>query len=188
MKYYAGIGSRRTPKSIQKIMKKIASTLEKKNWILRSGGALGADIAFEKGIKKKENKEIFLPAKGVNGSDSEHYEVCRDSRLIASEHHSGWMSLSEYDRNLMGRNVYQILGKDLNTPVKFVICWTPDGCETSETRKRSTGGTGLAISLASSMGIEVFNLRNKDRLRRIVENLDLKLEEDEQKEYNKMMT
>ena len=60
----------------------------------------------------------------------------------------------------MARNVYQILGLDLNTPVDFVICWTPCGSQTDKQRSIKTGGTGLAISLADSLGIKVYNLAN----------------------------
>jgi predicted Rossmann fold nucleotide-binding protein DprA/Smf involved in DNA uptake len=49
MKYYAGIGSRETPKEICNKMTEIASLLEKQDFVLRSGGANGADSAFEKG-------------------------------------------------------------------------------------------------------------------------------------------
>lgn len=49
----------------------------------------------------------------------------------------------------------------------MVVCWTPDGCESQATRTKATGGTGLAIALADSMGIPVFNLRNAGALERV---------------------
>ena len=60
---YAGIGSRKTPIKILKEMTKIANFLNKKGYILRSGGAIGADKAFENGSGNK--KEIFY-AKDAN--------------------------------------------------------------------------------------------------------------------------
>lgn len=53
MMFYTGIGSRETPQEIQNLMFKIAQKLDSK-YILRSGGADGADLAFEKGSSKKE--------------------------------------------------------------------------------------------------------------------------------------
>ena len=58
---YAGIGSRETPIEVQSKMSKVAKMLEDKGYTLRSGGADGADFAFEKGLGKiSKNKEIYL--------------------------------------------------------------------------------------------------------------------------------
>jgi predicted Rossmann fold nucleotide-binding protein DprA/Smf involved in DNA uptake len=64
-KPYAGIGSRRTPSEILELMKEIGSKLEIEGWLLRSGGAPGADQAFEAGISKDEAKQIWLPWQGL---------------------------------------------------------------------------------------------------------------------------
>ena len=92
---YAGIGSRNTPENIQDIITKLATKLESLGLVLRSGGDVGAESAFELGVLRRGNKEI--------------YHATTDM------------------------------------PVKFVICWTPDG-------------TGQAISIADSKGIKVLNL------------------------------
>jgi len=49
MKFYTGVGSRKTPLSILKVMRKLGYKLAIDGWMLRSGGADGADSAFEKG-------------------------------------------------------------------------------------------------------------------------------------------
>jgi hypothetical protein len=43
-----------------------------------------------------------------------------------------------------------ILGKNLDEPVKFVVCWTPGG--------KVVGGTGVAIQIAHKNNIPVINL------------------------------
>jgi predicted Rossmann fold nucleotide-binding protein DprA/Smf involved in DNA uptake len=43
---YAGIGSRETPKEVLKSMTNYAKELSATGWVLRSGGADGADTAF----------------------------------------------------------------------------------------------------------------------------------------------
>lgn len=48
-KFYAGIGSREAPEDILTFMKWIGSKLYEKGYILRSGGAKGADTAFAMG-------------------------------------------------------------------------------------------------------------------------------------------
>ena len=58
MNLFSGIGSRKTPLEICKIMTRIGEKLQEKGYILRSGAAIGADKAFELGAK---TKEIYLP-------------------------------------------------------------------------------------------------------------------------------
>lgn len=172
MNYYAGIGSRETPKEMMSFMSEVATKLEKKGYTLRSGGADGADLAFENGVKVL--KEIYIPWKGFNKSVSSlHVFNNKDAAFeIASENHPGWIRLTEPVRKLMARNVYQILGSNLDKPVKFVICWTKDSCESHLTRSNKTGGTGLAISVASKLGIPIFNLNNPVSYERLLKFLE----------------
>ena len=51
MFYYAGIGSRTLPYSVVRNMTQMGIKFAEKGWTLRSGGALGADRAFEDGCK-----------------------------------------------------------------------------------------------------------------------------------------
>jgi hypothetical protein len=48
-------------------MTRYANRLQELNWVLRSGGVNGADIAFEHGAVAK--KEIFLPWSTFNSSN-----------------------------------------------------------------------------------------------------------------------
>lgn len=151
VKYYAGIGSRETPEEILEMMTKIAEGLSR-NYILRSGGADGADSAFEKGAGDK--KISYIPWPGFNGSTEECIPVTSAAMKLAGEFHPGWMYLSYGAKKLHARNGYQILGEDLNTPVDFVVCWTPGGKE--------VGGTAQAIRIAKANRIKVFNLANEE--------------------------
>lgn len=146
-KIYAGIGSRKTPPEILERFKKLSSFLAKNGFTLRSGGANGADLAFESG--SGDNKEIYLPWKGFNGSSSPYYNTDKDAGLIVEEIHPAWDKLSDAAKKLHCRNCCQILGEDLNIPCGFVVCWTPEG--------KAVGGTATAIKLAEREGIPVFN-------------------------------
>jgi len=137
--YYAGIGSRKSPDTILMLMTRLAIALEKRGYILRSGGARGADTAFEAGVSDKANKEVFRPK-----------DATSQAIKLASEVHPAWEHCNEYARKLHGRNSQIILGKTLDTPVEFVICWTPNGNE--------RGGTALGMRLAKKNGIPVYNL------------------------------
>ena len=167
--YYSGVGSRETPPNICKMMTKIANALQE-SYTLRSGHAPGADTAFETGITNG-NMEIYIPWKGFGKSKSTLYEQPDKAFEIAEEYHPNWKGLKQSVKHLMARNVLQVLGKDLQTPSHFLICWTPDGCESHRTRTRKTGGTGQAISIAEAYGVPVVNMKNmlwKEKLEEIV--------------------
>ena len=154
-KYYAGIGSRKTPQDILSFMEKIASYLKEENYILRSGGADGADSAFEKG--SGDLKEIFLPWKNFNNSPNKFITLPQKAFTIAEKFHPYWYNLSKGVKQLHARNSCQVLGKDLKTPVKFVICWTPNG--------EMIGGTSQALKIAKFYDVDVYNLANKKDLK-----------------------
>ena len=142
MKHYAGIGSRETPEDILQRMTKCAKVMQKKGWTLRSGGAKGADSAFERGAGN--NKEIFT----ANGY------IPLWTNVMTDYFHPAPDKLSDYARKLMNRNSLILLGQDGNTPVDFVVCWTKDG--------KASGGTGQCLRMAQYFGIKVFNFYSED--------------------------
>lgn len=145
-KFYTGVGSRSTPKHALDLMSNIASVLGRSGWTLRSGGAAGADSAFERGCGSNF-KEIYYAR-----------DCTPEAQKIASRYHPAWNRCSAYVRKLHGRNSFQVLGRDLNTPSKFLICWTPDGCAQHSSRSIKTGGTGTAISIAWYWNADIYNL------------------------------
>lgn len=156
--YYAGIGARSTPDNVLQRMYDIAFELGKRGHVLRSGGAVGADEAFELGaIDSLAKKEIFLPWNGFNNkvvNKKEGYFVMEPSKmeyLLASNCHPYWERCSDTAKKLHVRNIYQIAGKTLHSERSaLVICWTPNG--------KVTGGTGQAIRMAALLNIPVINL------------------------------
>lgn len=167
---YAGIGSRRTPPNVLSQMSDIATELAAAGWTLRSGGAEGADTAFEVGCDIINGaKEIYLPWKGFNGNPSPLFTPASQTFEVAKSIHAAWNHLSPPTRNLMARNVHQVLGHNVDDPIHFVVCYTPDGCTSRERYTSKTGGTGLAIALASTLDIPVFNLKHPEAYRHLVE-------------------
>ena len=164
MKLYAGIGSRNTPDDVIQQMEMFARVAAQRDWTLRSGAAPGADSAFERGCDQVGgNKEILLPLPNFFGHSSTLAAPSDEAMQLAAEIHPVWRQLSPIPRLLIARNMQQILGVELDTPVLCVVCWTRDGCEDFRTYSRLTGGTGTAIALASKRGIPIFNLKNPDR-------------------------
>lgn len=160
-KYYTGVGSRSTPSDICELIGKISVKLENLGWTLRSGGAEGADKAFEKDIK---NKEIFIPWKNFGEGIVPNYSEYADN--LIKEVHPAYERLSEGAKKLHLRNVNQVLGLDLNTPSKFLICW-------AEIDKEGTpkGGTRTAWMVAKKFNIPCFNLileEDKNRFEKFI--------------------
>lgn len=165
---YAGIGSRKIHHDKAIVVANIARRLAEMGYTLRSGAAGGSDAAFEAGCDMAHGrKEIFIPWPEFNGSASELCLPSKEAMKMAESIHPRWSVCSQGARKLHARNCHQILGASLDDPVAFVLCWTPDGCESMETRTSRTGGTGQAIHLASMHGIPVFNLKNPDAEERL---------------------
>ncbi|OAP92645.1 hypothetical protein A4H96_03760 [Acidithiobacillus ferrooxidans] len=139
-------------------MRKIAHRLSELGYTLLSGGAAGADSAFEEGCFGK--KKIYLPWPGFRHLQGRHCVTLPSAEAyrVAEAIHPTWKRLNDTAQALMARNSHQVLGTDLRSPVDFVVCWTPDNCESEATRSRNTGGTGQAIALANRWGIPVVNL------------------------------
>ena len=84
MKYYTGVGNRNTPADILEDMEQIARVFARLGWVLRSGGANGADSAFELGCDIENGlKEIYLPWKGFNNNNSPCYPPKQEAYDIA---------------------------------------------------------------------------------------------------------
>lgn len=163
MKAYAGIGSRRTPEPVLSIMTTLAHSLARTGWTLRSGHARGADQAFENGAR--ERAEVYLPwpefEAGVPIYGERFDRPGNETRAIAAAHHPHWGSLDRGARLLHARNTHIILGRNCRPDdvSAFVVCWTQDA--------QAVGGTGQALRLAKTYGVEVFNLANRGDLARV---------------------
>ena len=158
MRVYTGVGSRSTPIEILEFMYKIAVKFARLGYVLRSGGAKGADSAFERGCDSVNGEKRIFLARDSNSA----------AMKIAESVHPAWGMCSEYARELHARNAFQVLGYDLHSKSNIVICWTPDGCLSHETRSIRTGGTGTAISIASINNIRICNLADKSEYNKAV--------------------
>lgn len=147
--FYAGVGSRETPSAVCAQMTALARKLARLGWSLRSGGAEGADSAFETGA---QGKQIFRASAATP-----------EAIALAAKYHPAWGRCSPFAKKLHARNGFQVLGPDLMSPSLFVACWTKDG--------GPTGGTGQALRVAAAYSIPVFNLYFADAERRLIDTL-----------------
>lgn len=147
MIHYAGIGARITPPDVLERMTNIGMLLAMQGMVLRSGGARGADRAFEEGVDRI-NPKLRLRYIALNAErNPEWFNHAR-------KYHPGWRNLSREVQQLHARNSAIMLNDHLNDPVKFVVCWTVDG--------QVAGGTGQALRIAPDYSIPVFNLALPD--------------------------
>ena len=154
---YAGIGSRDTPEDILALMRGIALMLYERGYTLRSGGAEGADTAFEQGTPVMSMMEIFLPWDGFNGKRMtipESKLALGEARSIAEKYHPNWEACSEGARKMHTRNSFQIIGANCHSLSAFVVCWTKDG--------KASGGTGQALRIAADKKIPIYNLHDRE--------------------------
>lgn len=169
---YAGIGSRRTPAAVLALMERVAERLAAQGWVLRTGLAQGADQAFHRGASRAGTVELYLPWPRFEAQALHHgpQELVQSQPSpaayeMAARFHPAWQRLGRGPRSLHARNCHQILGVDLASPARFVLCWTPDG--SLDGSGRNVGGTGQALRIARHHDIPVFNLARAEHLRRI---------------------
>lgn len=169
--FYAGVGSRKTPRHILTLMQLIAFKLAEQGWVLRSGAAEGADTAFYRGVveyvsktphaKIERHADIYIPWNTFGKFDlAQHPEVkvLKDydynrANEIAATVVDHWENCNIAAKSLHSRNVFQILGTQFNQPVKMCICWsepTVDG--------DIKGGTRTAWALAKRHNAKCINL------------------------------
>ena len=141
-------------------MEEIAFCLAKEGWTLRSGGAPGADTAFEKGAYRGMDVELFEPWPEIYlpWPDFNNHPMGPDfvtpaqwTFNIAAQFHPAWYRLKPAGKLFHARNVHQVLGPTENsTKSKFIICWTKDS--------KGGGGTGQAIRIAKAHNIPIYDL------------------------------
>ena len=146
-RFYAGIGSRKTPAPILDRMSDRAMKMYDMGFTLRSGAAPGADTAFEAGAEAVSGpRQIFVPWPGFENHDM-RFPIPPKAFEIAAKVHPKWDACSEPVRKLMARNVMQIMGPDLRTNVEVVLFWAPGKAPLY------SGGTSLALAVAGKLRI-----------------------------------
>lgn len=172
---YAGIGARETPSQVLESIEAAARALARAGWTLRTGMSPGADQAFYRGaIAERGRLELYLPfaafaadARCSNEGPTVFVlvEPAEAAYSLAARFHPSWSALSPDARRLLARDVHQVLGRDLNSPAAFVVCWTRDG--SLDGSEPSVGGTGQALRIAHHHAIAVRNLARPDHAQRL---------------------
>jgi hypothetical protein len=172
---YAGIGSRDTPAEVVALMESLAARLAREGWVLRTGMSPGADQAFYRGSRAGLGRaELYLPwpsfeADARRGGEGEDVRVLprpsKEAHELAARFHPSWGAIPPEARQLLARDSHQVLGADLATPARFVVCFTEDA--SLDGSGPQSGGTGQALRIAHHHGVAVFNLARPDHARRV---------------------
>ena len=179
LKRIAFIGSRKLAESQFKqdanLFYRVTKRCAELGHIIRSGGASGADVIAEEAYFDAINEtladptqvEIFVPwnnfqaNRGHNNPLHHLHIIPSNPVLIAQANemvyntHPNPNALSQGALKLHSRNMNQVFGLDLNTPIDACICWTEHGIK--------SGGTASAITLCERNNIPVFNLGSPNK-------------------------
>ncbi len=172
---YAGVGARETPADMLETIERVAMQLARAGWTLRTGMSPGADQAFYRGARAAGGRvELYLPWPSFQAQARPHTEgpdvfvlpaPGPRAYALAARFHPGWSELSAETRELRARDVHEVLGRDLFSPARLVVCWTADG--SLDGTGAGAGGTGQALRVAHGHGVGVLNVARPQHLRRL---------------------
>lgn len=122
------------------------------------------------------DKEIYIAWNGFNnrrhGVDGAinvtDPDVLERAAVMASQVHGGWRNLTRGGKALHTRNVFQVLGQDLDRPSDICLYWAhnqPNG--------EVKGGTRTAVVLSQQHNVPTYNLRMTEDIIRVRELLEL---------------
>lgn len=189
--HYTGVGSRETPNDILKLMNQVAYRMAELGYTGRSGSAAGADAAFEQGYFEYQNFkatkntlanfEAYLPWKGFSDITEDRVHIVtpnlnnyQEACDIAATIHPIYHKLKRGAKALHTRNVYQVLGLDLNTPSKVLFCYAQPTYNKQGELTGVKGGTDTAVQLAMRHGIKIYNFYFEEDVQAVKELLKIK--------------
>lgn len=156
MKYYTGTGIVQVSKSMKETILAIAKYLSDQGYTLRTGLSKGMDAAF---IEGSDSVSLFTyEGENTNGADA---FICEETDFIKRDLKENYLTLgalTKVARQRVVRSYYELLGEDLNTPSEFLVCYDP--CE---------GVVNYTHRLANRLGIKVYNLYDKEELKKLKE-------------------
>lgn len=159
------------PPEIEEKFIELSKVLLGKGFIYRYGGDSNNDLYGK--ILNIEGGLIdtYLPWKKFNTTvTAKLSKPTEQAYKHAMHYHLGFAKMKPTVRAMLAKDVHVLVGEDCKRPVRFMICYTPDGCETKEKiNYKTTGFASFPITVACAANIPVFNLKNDDAVNRLVE-------------------
>lgn len=123
---------------------------------MRTGGAPGADMIAEEAFHGRV--DVILPWRGFNGHhEGIIYSHDAEAAAYVDRLHPAPGRLLSGARLCLERDVWQVIGPPwARRDVDLVLAWTPSGM--------MAGGSAMAMRVALSRGIPVFNVGSQEGL------------------------
>jgi len=159
---YAGAGLDRTPPAVSESARVRARALAGSGWTLRTGAHLGLESALEAGaLEGGGSLVITLPWEGFNGHlagiSADRFGMYGVANRTAAKYCPGWEHLPSAQRRVLVTTLFQLLGRNLRDPAKFLLCWAkPLRYSPSGEIVDAPGHVGLAVRLARAHDIPVY--------------------------------
>lgn len=172
------VGNRDTPVKEIKYIAAFAKQFVNSGAILRSGNAHGFDQVLSD--IPSDSREIYLPYVRFGRTLEDRTNVYIPRRefdnypqaeaLVRKLHPN--KNLLPVQMQSLAKEVYLVLGKDLQSPSDIVFCWTKDGAYQLHQLTEETGRAAMAIRVAIHYNIPVVNI-NSDMSWTIWRNINL---------------
>lgn len=172
-KAYAAMSNDNAPQEVLELMGRIARRLAEQSFTARHlSFKAGEKTGFAEVVAQAASgkTEVYLPWKGFNNAESK-FTVGRflspEAASLVKQFMPTFEGLKPAVQKIIGCNAHVVMGQDLRSPVRFLIVWSEDGLEDAKNRTAKSGYMGTPVSIASSLRIPVFNLKNPDAVERL---------------------
>lgn len=159
------------PKETVEALQKISISLLSKGFFFRYDGDSKKDF-YDKILDADLSKvEMYLPWKKFNTNfTAKMVKPAKEAFEHAAYYHKGYKKIPPVARTMTARTVHTILGENCKNPVKFMLCYSEDGAETTKTKDfAKTGFIGFNIDVCDMLDIPVFNLGKSDAIKRLAD-------------------
>jgi hypothetical protein len=160
---YTAAGNRKAPGAALALCHVVGRELAARGLTLRTSDELGVDCAFADGhhetwLNGKNVRLAFVTKAGTNPHAAHDLAGERPTRLaldLAAQVLGGatWLKIRESSRWVHGLAVERLLGRDLLTPSRFLLCWS------QTVDPAAQHGTRVLARVARERNIPVLNLK-----------------------------
>jgi len=172
------------PENVMDKLNIVLAKIHAKQFTLRAANNRNNPLE-ELAIKSTDRKEFYLPFK-FRDLDSSYkvkvskvdYKAISIGMTIKTNAFPNYTSekfnnMKDIGKLFTGRDVHQVLGEDLNTPVKFMLMYTPKGEESGDKLDFETVGNAVMLFLLSkAFSIPIYNIANEESLTKLMAYLD----------------
>ena len=179
------IGTKNMPDdAVAKTVALIVKMIESNNditLVCRTSVGSNGEIEVYKALKDRfpDNIELILPWKDFKvieeTFDSKNYFSSPESMDLAKKVYPTWEKQKEYMLKIYSKNIRMIAGQNIRSPSRFVLCWSPDGIETSAARTNNSDGIEFYLKVSEVYKLKAYNLAAENALGRLSEEQQLVL-------------